>query len=68
MVPKGYWDKESVDTALKSVFWDKSVKLRAEEQFLVEAKYKKMDIDDVVNNQQHLKIYSKERSEFGRVN
>eukprot|EP00957_Ditylum_brightwellii_P191767 14598718-Ditylum_brightwellii.AAC.1 len=32
MVPKDYWDKESVDTALKSVFWDKSVKLQAEEQ------------------------------------
>eukprot|EP00957_Ditylum_brightwellii_P185737 14140888-Ditylum_brightwellii.AAC.1 len=27
MVPKGYWDKESVDTALKSIFWDKSVKI-----------------------------------------
>eukprot|EP00957_Ditylum_brightwellii_P165655 12610852-Ditylum_brightwellii.AAC.1 len=27
MVPKGYCDKESVDTALKSVFWDKGVKL-----------------------------------------
>eukprot|EP00957_Ditylum_brightwellii_P150670 11472170-Ditylum_brightwellii.AAC.1 len=23
MVPEGYWDKESVDTALKSIFWDK---------------------------------------------
>eukprot|EP00957_Ditylum_brightwellii_P169988 12938557-Ditylum_brightwellii.AAC.1 len=34
---------------------DKSVKLKAEEQFLVEAKYEKMDVDDVVNNQQHLK-------------
>eukprot|EP00957_Ditylum_brightwellii_P061287 4651329-Ditylum_brightwellii.AAC.1 len=76
MVPKDYWDKELVGTALKSVFWDKNVKLRAEEQFLVEAIYKKIDIDDVVNNQQHLtedertllqtllkslKTYSKER-------
>eukprot|EP00957_Ditylum_brightwellii_P088988 6776037-Ditylum_brightwellii.AAC.1 len=54
MVPKGYWSKESVDKALKTVFRDKGVKLRVEEQFLVEAKYKKMNINDVVNNQQHL--------------
>eukprot|EP00957_Ditylum_brightwellii_P009466 714349-Ditylum_brightwellii.AAC.1 len=55
MVPKGYWSKESADEALKAVFRDKSVKLKAEEQFLVEAKYEKMDVDGVVNNQQHLK-------------
>eukprot|EP00957_Ditylum_brightwellii_P198363 15115922-Ditylum_brightwellii.AAC.1 len=46
MVPKGYWSKESADEALKAVFRDKSVKLKAEEQFLVEAKYKKMNVDD----------------------
>mmetsp|Transcript_27157 Transcript_27157/g.39950 ORF Transcript_27157/g.39950 Transcript_27157/m.39950 type:complete len:553 (-) Transcript_27157:1456-3114(-) len=55
MVPKGYWSKESTDEALKAVFRDKSVKLKAEEQFLVEAKYEKMNVDDVINNQQHLK-------------
>eukprot|EP00957_Ditylum_brightwellii_P012056 911078-Ditylum_brightwellii.AAC.1 len=33
---------------------DKSVKLQVEEKFLVEAKYEKIVIDDVVNNQQHL--------------
>eukprot|EP00957_Ditylum_brightwellii_P180478 13747990-Ditylum_brightwellii.AAC.1 len=55
MVPKGYWSKESADKVLKAIFRDKSVKLKAEEQFLVEAKYEKMNVNDVIKNQQHLK-------------